>query len=48
MYDLDHLLSRGDAFQNLLSDGPLPDILDEVSDNPEVDVSLEQGHSDLF
>ena len=46
--DLDHLLSGGNALQDLLPDGPLPDLLDEIPDDPEIHIGLKQGHADLL
>jgi len=48
MDDFDHLLPRGDALQHLLPDGALPDILDQIADDPEIHVGLEQRHPDLL
>src|SRR5436305_2856590 len=45
--DLDHLLGRGEALQDLLAEGALAHPLDERLDHPEVDVGLEQRHADL-
>ena len=41
--DLDHLLARGQALQDLGSDSTLPDLFYEILDDLEVDVGLKQG-----
>jgi hypothetical protein len=46
--DFDHLLPGGDAIEHLLPDGALPDILDQIPNNPEIHIGLEQGHADLL
>jgi len=47
MDDLDHLLARRDALQDLLADGPHADILDKVLDDLEMNVRLEKRHADI-
>jgi hypothetical protein len=48
MYDLYDLLARGNAFEDLLANGPHPDVLYEILDHTKIDISLEKGHADLF
>ena len=45
--DLDHLLRRGQALQNIRADGLFGDRFDEVLDHLEVDVGFQQGKSDF-
>ena len=45
--DLDHLLRRGEALEDLLAERPLAHPLDERLDHPEMDVGLEEDHADL-
>ncbi len=46
-HDLDDLLRRRERSKHFLADGLLPDVLDELLDDAEMDVGLEQGDADF-
>jgi len=48
MDDLDYLLARRDALQDVLSDRPFSHVLREFLHHLEVDIRLQKGHSDVF
>src|SRR4030067_1711439 len=48
IYDFYYLLSRGKALKNFFPDGFLFNLLDEILDNPKVNVSFEESKPDLF
>ena len=45
--DLENLLSRRERRQHFLPEGLLPDSLDKLLDDPEIDVRLQQRRTDL-
>jgi len=48
LYNLDQLLSRGEASHHFLTDRPSLDLLDKILDDLEIDIGFQEGHPHLF
>ena len=48
MNDFDDLLPWRDAVQDLLTHGPLPDILNKITNDTKIHIGFKERHADLL